>query len=145
MFIRTLKSKIFLQVTADASNSYLDYLDSLIDEYNNTYHHFVGKKLVDADYSTLPEEIVSHNKIPNVSVDDRVRITRYKNILVKIILNISQEKYFLLVLCWIQILGLIWLNFWMLKENQGVFMRKNYCWVDYEILIYKLLSRTRKI
>ena len=32
-FIRTLKSK-----------SYLSYLNKLMDEYNNTYHHSIDKK-----------------------------------------------------------------------------------------------------
>ena len=35
------------------SRSYLDYLDKLADEYHNTYHHSIGKKPIDADYSAL--------------------------------------------------------------------------------------------
>ena len=35
------------------SPSYLDYLDKLLDESNNTYHCFTGKKPTDADYSAL--------------------------------------------------------------------------------------------
>ena len=31
------------------SLSYLDYLDKLLDEYNNTYHGSVGKKPIDAN------------------------------------------------------------------------------------------------
>ena len=27
------------------SYSYLDYVDKLVDEYNNTYHHSIGKSL----------------------------------------------------------------------------------------------------
>ena len=31
-------------MTVNDSNSYLDYLNKLIDKYNNTYHHSIIKK-----------------------------------------------------------------------------------------------------
>ena len=31
-------------MTVNDSNSYLDYLNKLVDQYNNTYHHSVIKK-----------------------------------------------------------------------------------------------------
>ena len=37
------------------SFSYLDYLEKLVDVYNNSYHHFIGKKPIDADCSDLIE------------------------------------------------------------------------------------------
>ena len=41
-----------------ACNScYHDYLDKLVEEYNNTYHHFICKKLIDADHSLLTGKI----------------------------------------------------------------------------------------
>ena len=33
------------------SRSYLDCLDKLVDEYNNPYRHYIGKKPIDVDYS----------------------------------------------------------------------------------------------
>ena len=31
-------------MTANNSKSYLAYLNKLIDQYNNTYHHYINKK-----------------------------------------------------------------------------------------------------
>ena len=38
-------------MTAKNSKSYLAYLNNLVDQYNNTYHHSINKKPVNADYS----------------------------------------------------------------------------------------------
>ena len=43
-------------MTANDSNSYLPYLYKLVDQYNNTHHHSVGKKPINADYSALTEK-----------------------------------------------------------------------------------------
>ena len=37
-FIRTLKSKIYKHMTSISKNVYIDKLDDIVDEYNNTYH-----------------------------------------------------------------------------------------------------------
>ena len=34
----------------------LSYLNILVDQYNNTYHHSIGKKPFNADYSALTEK-----------------------------------------------------------------------------------------
>ena len=47
-FIRTLKANIYKEMTANNSDCYLDYLNKLVDEYNNSYHCCIGKKPVDA-------------------------------------------------------------------------------------------------
>ena len=78
--------------------SYLSYLNKLIDQYNDTYDHSISKKPLDADYSALTENIETNHKVPKFKVNDRVRITKYKNIFVKVTLNIGQEKYLLLIL-----------------------------------------------
>ena len=62
------------------NKSYLGYLNKLVDEYNNTYHHSIGKKLFHADYSALTEEIKSSHKAPKFKVGDRVRIYMYKKL-----------------------------------------------------------------
>ena len=56
-FIRTLKNKISKKRTVCNSRSNLDYLDKLVDEYNNIYHHCFDKKIIDADYSALTQQI----------------------------------------------------------------------------------------
>ena len=45
-FIRTLKSKILKQMIANNKKCYLDYLNKLVDEYNNTYHRSIDKNLL---------------------------------------------------------------------------------------------------
>ena len=59
------------------------YLNKLVDQYNNTYHHSINKKPINADYSVLTEKIKTNLKAPKFKVNDRVRITKYKNIFSK--------------------------------------------------------------
>ena len=82
-FIKTLKSKIYKKITANDSKSYLSYLNKLVDQYNNTYHHYIDKERINADFSVLTEKIETNLKAPKFKVNDRVRITKYKNIFSK--------------------------------------------------------------
>ena len=43
-FIKKLKSKIYKKMTANDSKSYLPYLNKLLDQYDNTYHHSINKQ-----------------------------------------------------------------------------------------------------
>ena len=43
-------------MTANDSKYYLRYLNKLVDQYNNTYHHSINKKLINADCSALTEK-----------------------------------------------------------------------------------------
>ena len=52
-FIKTVKSKIYKKMAANDSKSYLSYLNKLVDQCNNTDHHFIGKKPINADYVVL--------------------------------------------------------------------------------------------
>ena len=81
-FIETLKGEIYQRMTANNSKSYLNYLNKLVDQYNNTYHHYIAKKSIDADHSALTEKIERNLKAPRFKVTDIVRSTKYKNILV---------------------------------------------------------------
>ena len=99
-FIRTSKGKIYKKMTGNDSKSYLNYLNKLADEYNNTYHRSIGKKTIDADYSALTEEIETNLKAPKFKVGDRVKITMFRRIfLAKVTPTIGQEKCLLLILC----------------------------------------------
>ena len=82
-FIKILMAKIYSKMTANDSKSYLSYLNKLVDQYNNTYHHSIHKKPVNTDYSALSENIEANPKAPKFKVSDRVRITKYKNIFSK--------------------------------------------------------------
>ena len=78
-FIKTLKSKIYKKMTANNKNSYLLYLNKLVDQYNDTYHHSINKKPTNADYSAFTEKIETNPKAPKFKVNGIVRITKYKN------------------------------------------------------------------
>ena len=67
-------------MTANDSKSYLSSLNKLVDQHNNAYLHCVIKKPINADYSALTEKIEANSKTPKCKVNDRVRITKYKNI-----------------------------------------------------------------
>ena len=55
----------------------------------------------------LLKKIETKPKVPKFTVNDRVRITKYKNILAKVILKVGQEKYLLSILFYKLIFGLI--------------------------------------
>ena len=64
----------------NGSKSCLSYLNKLEDQYNNTYHNSINKKPINADYSDLTKKIETNIEARNFKVNDRVRITKYKNI-----------------------------------------------------------------
>ena len=70
-------------MTANDGRFYLSYLNNLIDYYSNSYHHPIGKKAINADYSALIEKIESNPEAPKFKVNDKVRTTKYKNIFSK--------------------------------------------------------------
>ena len=81
-FIRTLKSKIYEYMTSISKNVYIDKLDDIVDEYNNTYHTAIKMKPIDVNdntYINTSKEI--NNKDPKFKVG--VRISKYKNIFAK--------------------------------------------------------------
>ena len=44
---KSVVAEKFLQkLTANESKSYLSYLNKLVDQFNNTYHHSIVKKLI---------------------------------------------------------------------------------------------------
>ena len=83
-FIRMLKSKIYKYMTSISKNVYIDKLDDIVDEYNNTYHTTIKMKPIDVKdntYINADKEI--NNKDPKFKVGDHVRISKYKNIFAK--------------------------------------------------------------
>ena len=49
-------------MTANDSKSCLLYLNKLVDQCNNTYHHSINKKPIDSDYSALTEKFETNPK-----------------------------------------------------------------------------------
>ena len=83
-FIRTLKSKIYKYMTSISKNVYINKLDAIVDEYNNTYHITIKMKPIDVKdntYINTSKEI--NNKDSKFKVGDRVRKSKYKNIFAK--------------------------------------------------------------
>ena len=52
-FIKQLKAKIYEKMTSTNSKSYLAYLNKLVDQCNNIYHHSINKKPINTDDSAL--------------------------------------------------------------------------------------------
>ena len=51
-FIRILKNKIYKYMTSLSKNVYIDRLDDIVKEYNNTYHKSIKMKPVDVKDNT---------------------------------------------------------------------------------------------
>ena len=96
-FIRTLKSKIYKYMTAISKNVYIDKLDDIVDEYNNTYHTTIKMKPIefkDNTYINTSKKI--NNKDPKFKVGDHVRISKYKNLFAKGYMPNWSEEVFII-------------------------------------------------
>ena len=83
-FIRKLKNKIYKYMTAISKNVYIDKLDDVVDEYNNTYYKTIKMKTFDVkDNTYIDFEKEVNNKDPKFKVGNYVRISKYKNVLAK--------------------------------------------------------------
>ena len=94
-FVRTMKIKIYKYMTSISKNVYIDKLDDIVDEYNNTYHTTIKMKPIDVKdntYINTSKEI--NNEDPKFKVGDHVRISKHKNIFAKGYLpNWSEEVF----------------------------------------------------
>ena len=83
-FIRTIKSKSYKYMTSISKNVYIDKLDDIVDEYNNTYNTTIKMKPIDVrDNTYINTSKKINNKDPKFKAGDRVRISKYKNIFAK--------------------------------------------------------------
>ena len=82
--IRTLKNKLYKYMTSISKNVYIDELDDIVNEYNNTYHRAIKMKPIDVKDNTYIEfDKEVNDKDPKFKVGDNVRISKYKNIFAK--------------------------------------------------------------
>ena len=96
-FIKTLKSKIYKYMTSISKSVYIDKLDDIVDEYNNTYHTTIKMEPIDVKdntYINTSKEI--NNKDPKFKVGDHVRISKYKNIFAKGYMPNWSEEVFII-------------------------------------------------
>ena len=71
-------------MTSISKNVYIDKLDDIVNEYNNTYHRTIKMKPVDVKdntYIDFKKEV--NDKDPKFKVGDHVRISKCKNIFAK--------------------------------------------------------------
>ena len=82
-FIRTLKNKLYKHMTATGKNVFYDFLDDVVNEYNNTKHNTIKMKPKDVR-DNKRVYIDEHNeKDGRFKVGDRVRISKFENIFAK--------------------------------------------------------------
>ena len=71
-------------MTSVLKNVYIDKLNEIVGEYNNTYHRTIKMKPADVKddtYFDFDKEV--NNKDPKFKVGDHVRISKYKNVFPK--------------------------------------------------------------
>ena len=99
-FNRTLKNKMFKYFTANGTYKYIDILSSLINEYNNKKKHSSTKLSPNELYygKTLSKKKNYKNKLPiyyDFKIGDKVRISKFKKNLKKVIHQIGLKEYLL--------------------------------------------------
>ena len=82
-FIRTLKNKLYKNMTATGKNVYYEVLHDIVNKCNNTKHNTIKMKPIDVG-DNKRAYIDEHNeKDSRFEVGDRVRISKFKNIFAK--------------------------------------------------------------
>ena len=126
-FIRTIKSKIYKYMTSISKNVYIDKLDDIVDEYNNTYHTTIKMKPIDVKdntYINTSKEI--NNKDSKFKVGDHVRISKYKNIFAKGYMPNWSEEVFIIKKIKNTVPWTYVINDLNSEEIIGTFHEKNY-------------------
>ena len=94
-FVRTIKNKIYKHMTSISKNVYIDKLDDIVNEYNNTKHGTTKMKPTDVKDNTYIDfgKEVNDND-PKFKIGDHVKISKYKNIFAQIFTpNWSEEVF----------------------------------------------------
>ena len=83
-FIRTLKNKIYMNMTVISKNVYYDASDNIVNKYNNTVHRTTKMKSTDVTNDSFAEyNEESNKKDPKFKIGVHVKISKYKNIFAK--------------------------------------------------------------
>ena len=82
-FIRTLKNKLYKNMTASHENVYYNVLDDVVSEYNNTKHSTIKMKPMDVKDNERVYIDEHNEKDSKFKIGDRVRISKFKNIFAK--------------------------------------------------------------
>ena len=82
-------------MTSVSKNTYIDKLDDIVNEYNNTYHWTIKMKPVnDKDNTYIDSRKEINDNDPKFKVDDHLRISKYKNILLRDTLQTGLKTFF---------------------------------------------------
>ena len=71
-------------MTSISRNAYIDKLDDIVNQYNNTYHRTIKIKPVDVKdnaYIKFSKDV--NDEDPKFKVGDHVRISKCKNVIAK--------------------------------------------------------------
>ena len=80
-FIGTLKNKNYKYMTSVSKNMYIDKLDDIVIEYNNTYQGTIKMKPVDIKSNThIGFGVENNDKDPKFKVGDHVKTLKHRNI-----------------------------------------------------------------
>ena len=84
-------------MTSVSKNVYIDKLDGIVNEYNNTFHRTIKMKHVDAkDNTYIDFKKKVNDKNPKFKVGGQVRISKYKNIFAKVYASNWSEEVFVI-------------------------------------------------
>ena len=94
-FIRTLRNKIYKYITSISKDLYIDKLDDIVNNYNNTCHKTIKIKHVGVKPSIYIDSSKDFNdKDRKFKIDDIVRISTYKNIFARgYVPDLSEEAF----------------------------------------------------
>ena len=82
-FNRTLKERMWRYFTKHRTSRYIDFLQDMVQSYNNTRHRSMGMAPLQVSYKNQEEvwqRLYGHDGkgVPKLRVSDRVRISKYK-------------------------------------------------------------------
>ena len=67
-------------MTAISQNMYINKLDNIVNKWNNAYHITIKMKSINTEASTNTDfDIANNDEDPIFKADDRLRISKYKN------------------------------------------------------------------
>ena len=114
-------------MTSVLKNVFIDKLDDIVCEYNNTYHTTIKMKPVDVKDNTYVDSKKEVNdKDPKFRVGDYVTISKYKIFLLRDTHQNNLKNFLLLVKLKIQFYGHMLLMISVVKKSLEHFMKKNY-------------------
>ena len=124
--IRTIKNTIYKHMTSISKNMYIDKLDDIVNEYNNTKHRTTKIKPIDVKDNTYIDfgNEVNDNDL-EFKVGGHVRISKHKNIFAKDYTPNWSEEILLLKKLKTQFQGHMSLMILMVKKLLEHFMKMN--------------------